>query len=84
MLRFDLRAGPAGSVGEFAVQVGPDFAWCQGGMWTWTNPGASRTVTRSFSQLSCPPGVSLDTSQIRAVWVFLNTGDVLIDNVRAE
>jgi alpha-galactosidase len=54
-------------------------------MWTWTNPGASRTVTRGFSQISCPAGVTLDTSQIRAVWVFLNGGgDAYIDNIRAE
>jgi alpha-galactosidase len=85
MLKFDITAASTGSVGEFAIQVGPDFSWCQGGQWTWTNPSASRTITRSFSRLSCPAGVSLDTSQIRAVWVFLNGGgDVLIDNVRAE
>ena len=85
MLKFDVTAATTGTVGEFAVQVGPDWSWCQGGMWTWTNPGASRTVTRTYSQLSCPAGVTLDTSQIRAVWVFLNGGgDVYIDNIRAE
>jgi alpha-galactosidase len=85
MLKFDLSAAAVGTVGEFAIQVGSDFSWCQGGLWTWTNPDASRTITRTFSQISCPAGVTLDLTQIRAVWIFLNTGgDVSIDNVRAE
>ncbi|GAA4970949.1 NPCBM/NEW2 domain-containing protein [Nonomuraea thailandensis] len=85
MLRFDLKAGDVGTVGEIAVQVGEGFSWCQGGLWTWTNPHSSKTVTERFDQLSCPAGVTLDRSDVRAVWVFLNTGgEVLIDNVRAE
>jgi alpha-galactosidase len=85
MLKFDMKAAGTGSVGEFAIQVGPDFSWCQGGQWTWTNPNSSRTVTRGFNQISCPAGVTLDRSQIRGVWVFLNGGgDVSIDNIRAE
>ena len=84
-LKVDIKSAAAGTSGEIAVQVGPDSSWCQGSLWTWTNPVSSRTIARAFSQLSCPAGVSLDTSQIRAVWVFLNGGgDVVIDNVRAE
>jgi alpha-galactosidase len=84
-LKFDVRVVDAGSVGEIAVQVGDAWSWCQGGQWTWTNPGASRTVTRTFDELSCPAGVTLDRSRINAVWVFLNTGGaVQIDNLRAE
>ncbi|GIF26281.1 alpha-galactosidase [Actinoplanes tereljensis] len=84
-LKFDMRVETAGSVGEIAVQVGDAFTWCQGGQWTWTNPGGSRTVSRSFGDISCPAGVTLDPADIRAVWVFLNTGgDVSIDNIRAE
>jgi alpha-galactosidase len=41
-------------------------------------------VKETFSQLGCPAGVTLDPSQIRAVWIFLNGGDVFIDNIRAE
>ncbi|MFD0517500.1 NPCBM/NEW2 domain-containing protein [Paractinoplanes durhamensis] len=85
MLKFDMRVETAGSVGEIAVQVGDAFTWCQGGQWTWSNPGGSKTITRSFGDISCPAGVTLDPSDIRAVWVYLNTGgDVSIDNVRAE
>ncbi|WP_344489772.1 NPCBM/NEW2 domain-containing protein [Nonomuraea monospora] len=85
MLKFDLKAGDVGTVGEIAVQVGESFTWCQGGLWTWTNPHSSRTVTERFDQISCPVGVTLDRSDIRAVWVFLNTGgEVLIDDIRAE
>ncbi|WP_169789034.1 NPCBM/NEW2 domain-containing protein [Nonomuraea candida] len=85
MLKFDVKAGDVGTVGEIAVQMGENWTWCQGGLWTWTNAGASRTVTERFDQISCPVGVTLDPGDIRAVWVFLNTGgDVHIDNLRAE
>jgi alpha-galactosidase len=85
MLKFDVAAGAtAGTTGEIAVQSGPDFTWCQGGKWAWTNPGSTRTIVEPFGELGCSGGVSLDPSQIRAVWVFLNGGDVQIDNLRAE
>jgi alpha-galactosidase len=84
-LRFDMRVETAGSVGEIAVQVGDAYTWCQGGQWTWSNPGGSRTITRAFDEISCPSGTVLDKTDIRAVWVYLNTGgDVSIDNVRAS
>ena len=84
-VKFDMKAAGTGSVGEIALQVGDGYAWCQGGLWTWTDPDASRTVTRSLSQIGCPAGVTLDPAQIRAVWVFLNGGgDVWIDNLRVE
>jgi alpha-galactosidase len=84
-LKFDVRTTTAsGTTGEVAIQVGPDYAWCQGSIWAWTNPGSSRTITAEFASLGCPGGVTLDLSQIRSVWVFLNGGNVFIDNVRAE
>jgi alpha-galactosidase len=86
MLKFDVQAGPtAGTSGEIAIQVGPDSSWCQGGRWAWTNPGSSRTITEKFSEIECPAEVTLDPSQIRGLWVFLNTGGIVhIDNIRAE
>lgn len=85
-LRFDVRAGPtAGTSGEIAVQVGPELSWCQGGRWAWAGSGTSRTITEAFDEIECPAGVTLDLSQIRAVWVFLNGGDTRhVDNIRAE
>jgi alpha-galactosidase len=84
-LKFDMKTGAVGSVGEFAVQVGDAYTWCQGGQWTWTDPGGSRTVARSLDGIGGPAGVTLDRSDIRAVWVFLNTGgDVWIDTIRVE
>jgi alpha-galactosidase len=84
-LAFDLRTEDVGTVGEIAVQVGDALTWCQAGRWAWTNPHSSRTVTESFDDIECPSGVALDVSQIRVVWVFLNTGGVVhIDHVRAE
>jgi alpha-galactosidase len=84
MLKFDVQTGATGTTGEIAIQVGPGFTWCQGGLWAWTNPNSSRTIVEKISAISCPAGVTLDLAQIRAVWVFLNGGDVFVDNVRAE
>jgi alpha-galactosidase len=81
-LEVDLRTEDVGTVGEFAVQVGEDLTWCQGGRWAWTNPHSSRTVTEPFDDIECPSGTTLDVSQIRLVWVFLNTGGVVhLDHV---
>jgi alpha-galactosidase len=85
-LKFDVRAGTtAGTVGEIAVQVGPNSAWCQGGRWAWVNPGTSRTITEAIDEIECPAGVELDLSQVTAAWVFLNGGDeAFVDNFRME
>jgi alpha-galactosidase len=84
LLKYDVKTGVNGAVGEIALQVGPDWMWCQGGLWTWTNPSSSQTVARKLSQITCPAGAALDPSQIHAVWVFLKDGTFNIDNVRAE
>jgi alpha-galactosidase len=84
MLKYDVQTGSNGTSNEFALQVGPDLMWCQGGLWSWTNPNSSQTVTRKLSQITCPAGAPLDVAQIRAVWVFLKDGTFRIDNVRAE
>jgi alpha-galactosidase len=83
-IRYDVKTGAVGTSGEIAVQVGDNMTWCQGGLWTWTNPNSSRTIAENFSKITCPAGVTLDLSQIRGVWVFLNSGgDDYIDNIRA-
>jgi len=84
MLKFDVHALDTGTTGEIAVQVGDDFAWCQGGRWAWANPHTSRTIMTEFAHMTCPGGVTADPSQIRAVWLFLNGVHVYVDNVRAE
>jgi alpha-galactosidase len=83
-LRYDVKTGAIGTSGEFAVEVGPGAAWCQGNTWTWTNANASRTIERTFAELACPPGVTMDPSQILGIWVFLKDGTFQIDNVRVE
>lgn len=84
-LKYDVKTGPVGTSGEIAVQVGSGLAWCQGGLWTWTNPNSSKTIAEDFSKLTCPAGVTLDLSQIRGIWVFLNSGGIdYIDNIRAQ
>ncbi len=84
LLKFDVHAGPdAGTSGEIAIQIGASTTWCQGGLWTWTDAGTSRTVTEKVSALSCPAGTALDLSQVTGFWVFLN-GNSSVDNIRAE
>ncbi|HEU5470927.1 MAG TPA: NPCBM/NEW2 domain-containing protein [Actinophytocola sp.] len=84
-LKFDLRSGPTvGTTAEIAVQVGPNFTWCQGSRWTWTNPNSTRTIAQKFTDLGCPAGSTVDPGQLRAVWLFLNGAQAFIDNVRAE
>jgi alpha-galactosidase len=84
-LKVDVRAGAAaGTTGEIAVQTGAGLSWCQGSRWAWTDAGKSRTVSVTFEELDCPAGITPDQSQIHAVWVFLNGGQVYIDDVRAE
>jgi alpha-galactosidase len=83
-LKFDVKTGATGTTGEIAIQVGPDWSWCQGGLWAWTNPNSSRTIAQDIEDIECSVGVTKDLSQVRAIWVFLNGGDVHIDNVRAE
>ncbi|HTV24400.1 MAG TPA: NPCBM/NEW2 domain-containing protein, partial [Polyangiaceae bacterium] len=47
-LRYDVKTGVIGTAGEFALEVGPDSAWCQGSQWTWTGASASKTIRRRF------------------------------------
>jgi alpha-galactosidase len=83
-LRYDVKTTAIGTPGEFAVEVGPNATWCQGGLWTWTNANASKTITRAFDEIECPAGTTLDKSQIRGIWLFLKDGTFTIDNVRAQ
>jgi len=84
MLKYDVKTGVNGTSGEIAIEVGPNSSWCQGGLWTWTNPNSSETIKRKFSEISCPAGVTMDLTQIQAIWVFLKGGTFYIDNVRVE
>lgn len=85
MLKADVRAGAAaGTTGELAVQTGAGMSWCQGSRWEWTDAGRSNTISVTYEELDCPAGVTFDPSQVHAVWVFLNGGEVYVDDVRAE
>ncbi|WP_159397391.1 NPCBM/NEW2 domain-containing protein [Sorangium cellulosum] len=87
VFKFDVKTGETGTSGEIAVQIGQDEgnpAWCQGGLWTWTNANSSKTIKAAISGIECPSGVELDLSRVTAVWVYLKGGTFQIDNVRAE
>ncbi|XXY51844.1 NPCBM/NEW2 domain-containing protein [Sorangium sp. So ce269] len=87
VFKFDVKTGETGTSGEIAVQIGReagDPAWCQGGLWTWTNANASKTIKAAISGIECPQGVELDLTQVTGIWVYLKGGTFQIDNVRAE
>jgi alpha-galactosidase len=83
-LAFDVKTGAVGTVGEFAVEVGPEKKWCQGGRWAWVNPNSTKTIKADFKEISCPAGTSLDQARVTGVWVFLKNATIVIDQVRAE
>jgi alpha-galactosidase len=83
-LRYDVKTTVIGTPGEFALEIGPDSAWCQGGLWTWTNASSSKTIERRFTEIECPEGVTMDLTQVRGIWVYLKDGTFTIDNLRAE
>jgi alpha-galactosidase len=83
-LAFDVKTGTVGTVGEFAVEFGPDKKWCQGGRWAWVNPSSTKTIKTPIKDMHCPGGAHVDPAQIKAVWVFIKAATVVIDQVRAE
>jgi len=83
-LRYDVKTGDIGTPGEFALEIGPGNAWCQGGLWTWTNANSSKTITRRFDEIECATNVAANPSDVRGVWVYLKDGTFTIDNLRAE
>ncbi|WP_438028594.1 NPCBM/NEW2 domain-containing protein [Sorangium sp. So ce233] len=82
--KFDVKTGETGTSGEIAIQVGEGNAWCQGGLWTWTNANSSKTIKASVSGIECPHGVPLDLTRVTGIWVYLKGGTFHIDNVRVE
>ncbi len=83
-LRYDVKTGAIGTPGEFALELGAGPSWCQGGLWTWTNASASKTIVRRFDEISCPAGATKDLTQVLGIWVYLKDGSFTIDNIRAE
>ena len=83
VLAFDVKTSAVGTVGELAVESGPDKTWCQGGHWAWVNPHSTKTIKTKLEELRCPAGKTLDPARITGVWVFLKSA-VVIDQVRAE
>ncbi len=82
-LKFDVKTGATGTTGEFAAgRARPHLV--PGRRLGLDNANSSRTIKQKFTDIACPAGVTLDPTQIRSVWIFLNGTDVSIDNVRAR
>jgi mannan endo-1,4-beta-mannosidase len=81
-LRYDLRTAAAGTSTTVALQVGPDWTWCQG-PFTWV---PENTAQRTL-EIDLLTGLSCDGAQlneVHGVLVYLSPGAFDIDDVRAE
>ena len=81
-LAFDLKILPAaGSSVVVALQTGKAQAWCQGPS-TWYGAGGTYQVSLDLlTGLNC---ADLNLSDVRAINVFIGSGTVDIDNLRAR
>jgi mannan endo-1,4-beta-mannosidase len=85
-IKADIQTLASGTSLNVAIQIGPNFNWCQGTAWGWANPGTITTVDLDVSDLTKLQcfGSGGDLTQLHAVWVFFGSGTYNIDNVRAE
>ena len=91
----DITTTTAGTSQSVAVQVGSDFHWCQTNF-GFINANTSTTVTVDLTALfqstsACLGSLPKDTTALRALWMFFNTGgsglpsaEVYLDNIRTQ
>jgi mannan endo-1,4-beta-mannosidase len=79
-LKIDIRLVGAGQSHNVALQVGDDFAWCEG---TWQNADTDSTTTLEIDLVAM--GCRASHNKVRALWLFLGgTRTYYVDSVRAE
>jgi mannan endo-1,4-beta-mannosidase len=80
-LHFDLRTGPSGTSTNVALQLGPNWDWCEG-TWGFVNGGQQATVEVDFQH-----GFGCDASrlnEVHTIYVWFSSGTFDLDYVRAE
>lgn len=80
--KYDLKTGAeSGTNVAIALPNGSANAWCQSGF-SWVPQGSTITADiKLLADMSCDPAALND---VREIWVYINPGTVLLDNVRAE
>lgn len=81
-LKYDLRTDPSqGTNVAIAVQHGPDWAWCQS-TFTWLNQNHTGTAEIDLlGAMSCDVAT---LTEVRQLWIYVNSGQHHLDHVRAE
>jgi mannan endo-1,4-beta-mannosidase len=80
-LKFDIKTLASGTSANAAIQIGPNWTWCQG-PWSWINAGTTTTMDIDLINAGC---ASADLGQMNGIYVwFSGGGTFFIDNVRAE
>lgn len=86
-LKYDVRTtAAAGTSANVALQVGPNWVWCQG-TWTWVNAGTDATVEINLvTDVACEQGLTFgdEKHDVRGMFIWFSPGEFDVDNVRAE
>ncbi|GAB3402291.1 cellulase family glycosylhydrolase [Flindersiella endophytica] len=80
-LAFDIQTGAAGTSRSVAIQVGPNWTWCQSSF-GWIEPNQS--ITAEFDLLTDMSCDSAEFGEVHAVYVWFSPGQFDIDQVRAQ
>lgn len=81
-IRIDMKTGPVGTSTQVALKTGDSWAWCDGGGWRWTPQETTTTVELDLvTGLTCS---GVDLGAVRGLYVYVNKGTHMIDNIRAE
>lgn len=80
-LKMDLRTGAAGTSTSIALQVGPEYTWCQSAFGYQDAETAATVEADLVTGMSCTPE---DLRDVRAIYTWISGGTFYIDNIRAE
>jgi mannan endo-1,4-beta-mannosidase len=81
LLHYDLRTGGSGTSTNVALQLGPNWDWCEG-TWGFVNGGQQTTV-----EIDLLHGFGCDASrlnEVHTIYVWFSSGTFDLDYVRVE
>lgn len=82
--KVDLQTTNAGTSTNVAMQLGPNWTWCQG-TWGWVNGSTTTTLDVNMLTLACGGGAVPDLSQVHGIYLWFSGGGTFyIDNVRVN
>jgi mannan endo-1,4-beta-mannosidase len=86
-LKYEIRTGSAGTSRAVALQVGPNWTWCQTNfVWVPQDTPLATVEMDLVNGMACNDGVTFSNfaGEIHGMYIFFNPGTFDIDNVRAE